>query len=84
LTAEQLALFDQLQRIEQRALKLERLKRRARKLRKLLNAAFQGAGLGRGPDGRLIGRFQQRRALPPLAAREITWSEFQQLPPWDG
>jgi len=78
------ALFRKLQRLEVRIRRLSRFQRAAKKIRKQLSAEFGAAGLGRTPQGRLIGRFHQSRQLPALPGKEISWDEFQELPGWDG
>lgn len=83
LTAEQAALFDRLVRDERAAAKGRRHEKRARETRQQLAAIFGAAVLGATPDGRIVLRTPQSREYPPLEAKTVSWSEFQEVPAWD-
>jgi hypothetical protein len=83
LTEEQVQVYDRLKRAEAQLSRMRKAEKRARQARKLLDEAFGAAALGVSPDGRLIQRTRRQQHYDPLPAKEVQWSEFNEIAPWD-
>lgn len=77
------ACLDAISKAKAAQQRYNRAKKKADEAKQLLEAEFGDAFLGITPDGRLIQRIHREQHYNPLPAKDVTWNEFQELPPWD-